>query len=100
MDKQIIFKKARKKMLNRKKRQMPFGFGNQPMMPQGMQPMMPMEQAPWMGEEMLPNYEIERLQTEINEQKRQISELLKRVVRLENYLGIRGEVAAEFDRML
>ena len=63
-------------MLNRKKRQMPFGFGNQPMMPQGMQPMMPMEQAPWMGEEMLPNYEIERLQTEINEQKRQISELL------------------------
>lgn len=95
-------------MFNRKKRQMPFGFGNQPMMPQGMQPMMPqgmqpmmpMEQAPWMGEEMLPNYEIERLQTEINEQKRQISELLKRVVRLENYLGIRGEVAAEFDRML
>ena len=49
---------------------------------------------------MMPNYEIERLQTEINEQKRQISELLKRVVRLENYLGIRGEVAAEFDRML
>ena len=71
---------------------MPFGFGNQPMMPKGMQPMMPMEQAPWMGEEMLPNYEIERLQTEINEQKRQISELLKRVVRLENYLGIREKL--------
>ena len=48
-------------MLNRKKRQMPFGFGNQPMMPQGMQPMMPqgmqpmmsMGQTPWMGEEMM-----------------------------------------------
>ena len=36
-------------------------------------------------------YDFNRFQTEINELKRVNSELLKRVVRIENYLGIRGE---------
>lgn len=36
------------------------------------------------------NYDISRLQTELNEVKRQNNELLKRLSRLENYLGIRG----------
>lgn len=36
------------------------------------------------------NYDMNRLQTEINELKRLNNEMLKRVSRLENYLGIRG----------
>lgn len=36
------------------------------------------------------NYDISRLQTEINELKRLNNEMLKRVSRLETYLGIRG----------
>ena len=36
------------------------------------------------------NYDMSRLQTEINELKRLNNEMLKRVSRLENYLGIRG----------
>lgn len=36
------------------------------------------------------NYDISRLQTEINELKRLNNEMLKRISRLENYLGIRG----------
>lgn len=36
------------------------------------------------------NYDLSRLQTEINELKRLNNEMLKRVSRLETYLGIRG----------
>lgn len=36
-------------------------------------------------------FDINRYQTEINELKRLNSEMLKRITRLENYLGIRGE---------
>lgn len=36
------------------------------------------------------NYDLSRLQTEINEMKRLNNEMLKRISRLENYLGIRG----------
>ena len=36
------------------------------------------------------NYDLSRLQSEINELKRLNNEMLKRVSRLENYLGIRG----------
>ncbi len=36
------------------------------------------------------NYDLGRLQSEINELKRLNNEMLKRVSRLENYLGIRG----------
>ena len=36
----------------------------------------------------MPNYDLERLQTELNESRRLISDLSKRVSRLESYLGI------------
>lgn len=36
-------------------------------------------------------FDINRYQTELNELKRVNSEMLKRITRLENYLGIRGE---------
>ena len=36
------------------------------------------------------NYDLSRLQTEINELKRLNNEMLKRISRLETYLGIRG----------
>lgn len=36
------------------------------------------------------NYDLGRLQSEINELKRLNNEMLKRISRLENYLGIRG----------
>ncbi len=36
------------------------------------------------------NYDLNRLQTEINELKRLNNEMLKRISRLETYLGIRG----------
>lgn len=36
-------------------------------------------------------FDTNRYQTEINELKRINSEMLKRITRLENYLGIRGE---------
>lgn len=38
-----------------------------------------------------PYYDFNRYQTEINELKRLNNEMLKRISRLENYLGIRGE---------
>lgn len=38
-----------------------------------------------------PYYDFNRYQTEINELKRVNSEMLKRITRLENYLGIRGD---------
>lgn len=38
------------------------------------------------------NYDYNRLQTEINELKRINSEMLNRISRLENYLGVRGEL--------
>ena len=87
-------------MFNRKKRQMPNPFfPDQGIMPPGMMPqgMMqyPYEQAP---ENMPQNYEIAKIQTEISELNRRIGELLKRIVRLENYLGIRGELANEFEQ--
>ena len=37
------------------------------------------------------NYYYRRLETELNESKRQINELTKRVQKLENYLGIKFE---------
>lgn len=37
------------------------------------------------------NYDYKRLETELNESKRLISELTKRIARLENYLGIRTD---------
>ena len=37
------------------------------------------------------NYDFRRLETELNEFKRQINELSKRVQKLENYLGINQE---------
>lgn len=36
-------------------------------------------------------FDINRYQTEINELKRINNEMIKRITRLENYLGIRGE---------
>lgn len=36
------------------------------------------------------NYDLSRIQAEINELKRLNNEMLKRISRLENYLGIRG----------
>lgn len=36
-------------------------------------------------------FDINRLYNEINELKRMNSELLKRISRIENYLGLRGE---------
>lgn len=40
-------------------------------------------------------YDIVRLRTEIQENRRLINELLRRVIRLENYLGIRSEFETE-----
>lgn len=37
------------------------------------------------------NYDLSRLDTEINELKRQQNEILKRLSKIENYLGIRNE---------
>ena len=37
------------------------------------------------------SYDFKRLQTEINELKRTQNELLNRIIRLESYLGVRGE---------
>ena len=37
------------------------------------------------------NYDFKRLETELTETKRQLSELSKRVCQLENYLGIRKD---------
>lgn len=42
------------------------------------------------------NYDMSRLQTEINELKRLNNEMLKRVSRLENYLGIRGNDSTNY----
>lgn len=36
-------------------------------------------------------FDINRYQNEINELKRMNSEMLKRIARLENYLGLRGD---------
>ena len=38
-----------------------------------------------------PDFDINRLTTEINELKRMNNEMLKRIARLENYLGIREQ---------
>lgn len=38
---------------------------------------------------MYPNFEVERLQHEIKENRRRINNLAKRIIRLENYLRIR-----------
>ena len=40
-----------------------------------------------------------RLETEINELKRQYGERTKRVVRLENYLGIRSDTGNNFEKL-
>lgn len=37
------------------------------------------------------DYDYRRLETELNESRRQIQELSKRVQKLENYLGIKNE---------
>lgn len=37
------------------------------------------------------NYDYKRLETELNESKRMINELTKRVTKLENYLGVRND---------
>ena len=37
---------------------------------------------------LLPNYDLERIQTELNESRRLISDLSKRVSKLESYLGM------------
>ncbi len=42
------------------------------------------------------NYDMGRLQTEINELKRLNNEMLKRVSRLENYLGIRRNDSSKY----
>lgn len=39
----------------------------------------------------MPNYDNSFLETEINELKRQNSEILRRLSKVENYLGIRSE---------
>ena len=36
----------------------------------------------------MPNYDLQRLETELNESRRLISDLSKRVARLESYLGV------------
>ncbi len=36
----------------------------------------------------MPNYDLQRLETELNESRRLISDLSKRVSRLESYLGV------------
>lgn len=36
----------------------------------------------------MPNYDLQRLETELNEARRLISDLSKRVSRLESYLGV------------
>lgn len=44
-------------------------------------------------ENSMPNYyDIERLKTEINEIRRNQTEMLNRIVRMENYLGVRNEL--------
>lgn len=46
-------------------------------------------------EETIPNfYDIERLKIEINEIKRNQVEMLNRITRMENYLGVRNELNA------
>lgn len=53
----------------------------------------PYPQYPSFSENFPPNnYDFNRLQTEINEIKRMQTELLNRISRLENYLGVRGEL--------
>ena len=37
------------------------------------------------------NYDFKRLETELNESKRIINELNKRVTKLENYLGVKAD---------
>lgn len=49
------------------------------------QPQMPYQQ----GQPQLTNYDMNIMDTEIGELKRQINDLYKRVTRIENYLGIR-----------
>ena len=39
----------------------------------------------------IPNYDYQRLETELNEARRLISDLSKRVSRLEGYLGVNKE---------
>ena len=36
----------------------------------------------------MPNYDLQRIETELNESRRLISDLSKRVSRLESYLGV------------
>ncbi len=44
-------------------------------------------------ENSMPNfYDVERLKTEINELKRGQTEMLNRIARMENYLGVRNEL--------
>ncbi len=46
-------------------------------------------------ENSMPNfYDIERLKTEINEIKRTQTEMLNRIARMENYLGVRNELSS------
>jgi hypothetical protein len=72
-----------------------------PQMGQMPMPQMPMQQMPQMGQMPLQggaagtNYDVVRLQTEIRENRRLINDLYRRVVRLENYLGIRSEAETE-----
>lgn len=40
------------------------------------------------------NFDIERLKTEINELKRNQMEMLNRITRMENYLGVRNELSS------
>lgn len=40
---------------------------------------------------MFENYDYKRLETELNESKRMISELNKRITKLENYLGVKND---------
>ena len=60
-------------------------FGNKKRLGYPNQYIMPMPEFP----DMSFNYDVNRLLTEIEENKRIINELIKRVNRLETYLGIR-----------
>lgn len=62
---------------------------NYPMTSPMVQPMAPPVNAYQMPNPTVNSYDISRLQTEINENKRLINELIKRINRLETYLGIR-----------
>jgi hypothetical protein len=74
--------------------QMPMQQMQMPMQQMPMQ-QMPMQQMPMQGGVGGANYDLVRLQTEIKENRRLINELYRRVVRLENYLGIRSEAETE-----